>query len=445
MLQSLFRPVLRPIMMGVMSVTGSRRAWSPADLASLGAWFDPSDLSTMFNDSAGTTPVAVPGTVADSANPVGLIQDKSVNDRHASQSTSTARPLLSARVNLLTHTEDFADTSWSMVEVTRTQNVVVAPDGTTTASLAVPTTVSENHRVRYSTNTAVPTAGVYSIYVKSAGYLKVGLREDEATGALAAFDLASGGSVIATSGAAVSSPVIEAVGNDWYRISATFSGVNPLRYAVCVLPPAYTSGSAPSWAANGTDGVYIWGAQLELGSTATPYQRVTTDSDYDGDPAKFPYYLSFDGVDDYLSTSAFTTVPQPITYFVGVNPTTKPLVGHITDGSATGREFIIFGNSTVEVNAGTTQAAGDYFAATSQINTMVFNGALSAWNRNGGSFTTINPGTQGIDRLFIGANYLGGNTLKGNLYQLIFGAAVYGAPTILEAETWVAEKTGVTL
>ena len=156
-------------------------------------------------------------------------------------------------------------------------------------------------------------------------------------------------------------------------------------------------------------------------------------------------HLVFDGVDDYLSTSAFTTVPQPITYFVGVNPTTKPLVGHITDGSATGREFIIFGNSTVEVNAGTTQAAGDYFAATSQINTMVFNGALSAWNRNGGSFTTINPGTQGIDRLFIGANYLGGNTLKGNLYQLIFGAAVYGAPTILEAETWVAEKTGVTL
>ena len=199
------------------------------------------------------------------------------------------------------------------------------------------------------------------------------------------------------------------------------------------------------YAGNPANNIQVISVQLELGTTATPYQRVTTDSDYDGDPAKFPYYMSFDGVDDYLSTSAFTTVPQPITYFVGVNPTTKPLVGHITDGSATGREFIIFGNSTVEVNAGTTQAAGDYFAATSQINTMVFNGALSAWNRNGGSFTTINPGTQGIDRLFIGANYLGGNTLKGNLYQLIFGAAVYGAPTILEAETWVAEKTGVTL
>jgi hypothetical protein len=64
------------------------RAWSPTDLASLGAWHDPSDLSTMFQDAAGTTPVTAAG------QPVGLILDKSGNGRHASQATSTARPLL---------------------------------------------------------------------------------------------------------------------------------------------------------------------------------------------------------------------------------------------------------------------------------------------------------------------------------------------------------------
>ena len=62
-------------------------AWSPADLPSLGAWFDPSDLSTMFQDAAGTTPVTAAG------QPVGLILDKSGNGHHASQTTSTARPL----------------------------------------------------------------------------------------------------------------------------------------------------------------------------------------------------------------------------------------------------------------------------------------------------------------------------------------------------------------
>lgn len=63
------------------------RAWSPADMPSLGAWYDPSDLSTMFQDAAGTTPVTAAG------QPVGLILDKSGNGYHASQPTSTARPL----------------------------------------------------------------------------------------------------------------------------------------------------------------------------------------------------------------------------------------------------------------------------------------------------------------------------------------------------------------
>ena len=39
-----------------------------------GAWYDPSDLSTMFQDSAGTTPVTADG------QPVGLIRDKSGNN-----------------------------------------------------------------------------------------------------------------------------------------------------------------------------------------------------------------------------------------------------------------------------------------------------------------------------------------------------------------------------
>lgn len=52
-----------------------------------GTWYDPSDLSTLFQDSAGTTPVT-----ADS-QPVGLALDKSGNGNHASQATATARPL----------------------------------------------------------------------------------------------------------------------------------------------------------------------------------------------------------------------------------------------------------------------------------------------------------------------------------------------------------------
>jgi len=51
-----------------------------------GAWFDPSDLSTLFKDSAGTTPVTASG------QPVGLMLDKSGRANHAVQATAAARP-----------------------------------------------------------------------------------------------------------------------------------------------------------------------------------------------------------------------------------------------------------------------------------------------------------------------------------------------------------------
>lgn len=50
--------------------------------------FDPNDLSTMFQDAAGTIPVTAAG------QPVGLIKDKSGRNNHAFQSVSASRPLL---------------------------------------------------------------------------------------------------------------------------------------------------------------------------------------------------------------------------------------------------------------------------------------------------------------------------------------------------------------
>jgi hypothetical protein len=53
-----------------------------------GAWYDPADFSTLYQDSAGTTPVTATG------QPVGKIVDKSGRGNHATQATATSRPLL---------------------------------------------------------------------------------------------------------------------------------------------------------------------------------------------------------------------------------------------------------------------------------------------------------------------------------------------------------------
>jgi hypothetical protein len=64
--------------------------FKPEDLFFLGeqgAYYSPGDLSTLFQDAAGTTPVTVDG------DPVGLAVDKSGNEVNAAQSIGASRPV----------------------------------------------------------------------------------------------------------------------------------------------------------------------------------------------------------------------------------------------------------------------------------------------------------------------------------------------------------------
>ena len=71
-----------------VSVTVQDGVFTPADVftgSEAGAWYGPSDLSTLFQDSAGTTPVTTAG------QPVGLMLDKSGRANHATQATAARR------------------------------------------------------------------------------------------------------------------------------------------------------------------------------------------------------------------------------------------------------------------------------------------------------------------------------------------------------------------
>lgn len=81
-------------------------------LPSLRAWYDPSDLTTLFQDDAGTVPVTAPG------QPVGRMLDKSGNGNHATWATATAKPTYAGQVaqlgaEKLTNGTFDADTNWS--------------------------------------------------------------------------------------------------------------------------------------------------------------------------------------------------------------------------------------------------------------------------------------------------------------------------------------------
>lgn len=291
-----------------------------------GAWYDPSDLTTMFQDAAGTTPVT--GV----EQPVGRILDKSGRGNRATQTTTASRPTLSSRVNLLTNTEALESASWSKVQSSVSVNSAVAPNGTLTADTFIPNSgiaftsavgVFVNSQSSFNQSLSVAaTAYKYRLSVKDAGYDMVQLRVSEAN-TLAGTNIAVtrvsliNGAVLTQSGTGNLTGVTGTctrTGDGWCDITLTF-----------------TSGAAQTlffglWAWNttavtsdGVKGLHIWGADLRVANespTLPPYQRVNTATDYD--TQGFPLYLRFDGVDDWLVTPPINfTSTDKMTVFAG--------------------------------------------------------------------------------------------------------------------------------
>lgn len=64
----------------------SKKTFSPLDISGLALWLDANDSTTLFQDSAGTTPAVA------NSDPIGLWKDKSGNARNFSQATTSLKP-----------------------------------------------------------------------------------------------------------------------------------------------------------------------------------------------------------------------------------------------------------------------------------------------------------------------------------------------------------------
>ena len=95
-----------------------------------GAWYDPSDMSTLWQDSAGTTPVTAV------EQPVGRILDKSGRGNHATQATTTKRPVYSRRVNQMLGSEQWNKSLGADGTSTITEELIDRPSFLNAASVA---------------------------------------------------------------------------------------------------------------------------------------------------------------------------------------------------------------------------------------------------------------------------------------------------------------------
>lgn len=282
-----------------------------------GAWYDPADLSTLFQDTAGTVPV----TAVEQA--VALMLDKSGRGNHASQATSTKRFRYSRRVNLLTKTEDFSDAAWSKLSgTTATINKIVA--GTTPGAqgswMGISTTVGNLYTVK--------------LRAKAAEYSTLSISDNAFSRFALTINLLTG--VVIYSNLIVGLPRITIDEGGWVSVELDMTATQVLhRVNVTGVPPsAYSQlASGVSFAGDGASGVLVEDPSYSLAiDSHLPYQRVNTATDYDADPNKFPAYLADDGIDDGMQTGNIDfTGTDKMTVWAGVTKLSDAAVGVVTE------------------------------------------------------------------------------------------------------------------
>ena len=265
-----------------------------------GVWYDPSDTTTLFQDSAGTIPVTASG------QPVGRMLDKSGRGNHATQPTAASRPIYRRKdsrgvVNLLTWSEAFDNAAWTKgTESTAIPNTTLAPDGSMTGDTYQNTGNNREFSQTYLTPT--PEGGTFtaSISIKPGTLTKFGykIRRGDTSDGITVNDIQ------------ISSGTPEPNGFYRHKLTHTFSGSTTGDNVVVLFGASFGA----------TGNMVIHGAQLNLGPTALPYQRndatlggVATGASTD------LHWLETDGVDDGMVTGNIDfTGTDKVSVFAGV-------------------------------------------------------------------------------------------------------------------------------
>jgi len=174
--------------------------------------------------------------------------------------------------NLAQYSEQFDNAYWSKTNATISANNTTSPDGTQNADLIIADTTNGVHQFRTTISSVTAQNYTMSIFAKKSGINFIRFWEDGQTGKQCYFNLNTG---VATN-VDMTSVSIENIGNGWYRCIAVVpipaSGVFGFRVLVS------QDGSATAYAGNGTDGIFVWGAQLEASSYPTSYIPTTSSS-----------------------------------------------------------------------------------------------------------------------------------------------------------------------
>jgi hypothetical protein len=169
--------------------------------------------------------------------------------------------------NQVLRSEEFDNAAWTKTRSSITANATTSPDGTTNADrFVIDTTAATNHAVGQSASVTSGTTYALTVFAKADQFSQINLRfSAQFPAGNVYYDLNSG--TVSSAGSVVSASMTS-FGNGWWR-------------CVLVMTANATGASAPQIflaqgnsitiaTADGTSGLFIWGAQLE----AVTYQTL---------------------------------------------------------------------------------------------------------------------------------------------------------------------------
>jgi len=380
-----------------------------------------------------------------------------VPGNHAFQATAPNRPLLSARVNLLTYTEDFSNAVWGKSGATTTVNTITATVGGGSVIQSIPSYASI---IKFSVLFKVQ---------KTVGETKFPMFSLGLTGGTSTY-----GQVIlnTNTGVATKRSVagIDNLPTDIFSIDKTTywqlsynveSRTGNIAGELTVYPAASINGTTYDGTLVGS--VTVLGADLRptnSGALLPPYQRVTTATDYD--IVGFPLYLKCNGSSSAMSTNSINfTGTDKMTVVTGVRKLSDALGGLVCELSTTSVSnngvFTLLSPDPSQTNYGwyskgtirITANASPYVSPISNIVTGIGNisAPLASVRVNGIVTSDTNSqgsGTYGNYPLYLFARAGTSFFFNGQFYGAIIRGAQSDTVSVTQTENYMAQKTGIT-
>jgi hypothetical protein len=409
--------------------------------------------SAAFGGAGGSGVVIIRYVVAsDNTEPRGLLRyNTDLNDIEVYENSYTGwvgqDPTRNFGGHNLTYPSNtLSGGNWTVANLTVTPNVVIAPDGTTTASTLTTSAVTTDRTDVYNVVSGVVNLPyTYSVYLKAGNWNYAGLTLTSFTPGggyvVVGFNLSNGtiGDVITGPTAISYGATITPAGNGWYRcsISGTTTTNSIARVRVCVLPTAtgltpyllgYPSQDASAgyiaWTTTAGNYVNAWGGQLEQGvRTLGPYVR-TVDT-----TSPVPTLLNGYRTHTYTTTgtSGFSPAVTGVVEVLVVAGGGGGGANHAAGGGAGGvlyrSDYQVISGQQYTVTVGAGGAVGPAYATAQGVSgsNSVFGTLVAAGGGGGGN--RRDSGTAGIEYGLWGGSGGGGGGYGSDDNPTVWGGA----------------------